>query len=375
MKIIQILNGKANPDSQNGVNNVVHSLATSLLDNSVEVEVWGITKTPQNISHKCGYSLRLFKQTAARFQLSPELRLALSKLDKSCIVHFHSGFIPEYFSISKALKKQGIRWVISPHSAYIANLLPIKKALKSFYFKYIEWHFLKNAYAVVATGESEKYGVIQRLQKGKLVMIPNGLSQSGIESQTPANPKKNNHILFGCYGRLDIRQKGLDILLAGFKEYILAGGEGELWFIGGGRDLGKLKMICSDKVIRDKVKFLGPLFGTAKLNAQRKVDVAVHPSRWEGFPLCILEMASLSIPLIVSRHTNFSKYVDQWNSGQSLHENSSSCLAKAMAQSQESFNSNKLGEIGENALRMVNAEFVWSKIASRHLLEVYGNLK
>jgi len=47
MRVIHVVLGKANPDRMNGVNQVVHHLATEQVERGDEVEVWGITADPE----------------------------------------------------------------------------------------------------------------------------------------------------------------------------------------------------------------------------------------------------------------------------------------------------------------------------------------
>ena len=46
MEIIHLILGKANPNRMNGVNKVVHELATTQVEKGISAEVWGITDNP-----------------------------------------------------------------------------------------------------------------------------------------------------------------------------------------------------------------------------------------------------------------------------------------------------------------------------------------
>ena len=46
MEIIHIILGKANPERMNGVNKVVHEMASNQTQRGYEVMVWGITTNP-----------------------------------------------------------------------------------------------------------------------------------------------------------------------------------------------------------------------------------------------------------------------------------------------------------------------------------------
>lgn len=107
MKTIHILKGKANPNTMNGVNKVVHHLATEQLRLGAEAEVWGITSTPTEIRHQHDYPLRLFPATRNRFIPSKPLQEALYALSPDhTIAHLHSVFLPELYGVSRILKKE-----------------------------------------------------------------------------------------------------------------------------------------------------------------------------------------------------------------------------------------------------------------------------
>ena len=66
-KIIHLVKGRADPSSSNGVNGVVHTLATIQQKKSFDVEVWGITENTHLTKHEHIYPLHLFKPTIFPF--------------------------------------------------------------------------------------------------------------------------------------------------------------------------------------------------------------------------------------------------------------------------------------------------------------------
>ena len=97
----------------NGVNKAVHYLATEQHGSGCDVEVWGITATPENISHEHKYPLRLFQISRFRFRLTQKLRDALLSLPHETVVHLHSVFTPEFYVSSCLLSKVKVHWVVN----------------------------------------------------------------------------------------------------------------------------------------------------------------------------------------------------------------------------------------------------------------------
>ncbi len=370
MKIIHILLGKANPNSMNGVNKVVHYLAKNQKLLEHDSEVWGITNTPHVIRHKPTYPLRLFKSSSFRFMLSKELKQAVNALEPGVVIHFHSVFIPEIFAISRRLAQKGIPWVLTPHGGYNSNSLSQNKIFKAIYIKLFENNLVRGAKIIHAIGRAEVSSIKKRFKVQKVVLIPNGQELGDLAFTTGFVERKTRPV-FGFCGRLASNHKGLDLMIAGFSEYRKNGGEGQLWIIGDGPDRENLEAMCDELGVSDVVKFLGPKFREDKLNLLRHMDVFVHTSRWDVIPTAVLEASGMKLPLILSDETNMTSFVQRWGCGLILEKNNPDEIAKAMGLMQNLFKKDGLNEMGKNSRLMVETEFQWPKIATNLVDNAY----
>jgi glycosyltransferase involved in cell wall biosynthesis len=371
MKIVHILLGKANPNRMIGVNKVVHSLATEQRRQGVDVEVWGITSTPESVSHTHEYRLRLFKPGRPRLLPTSEITKAVSSLEKNTVVHFHSVFVPELYAVSRVLKKRGVHWVLTPHSGYNPRSMAHRRLLKKVYWALFESKLIKGARAIHAIGASEK-GDIQRIVPGKTcALIPNG--QDLHELEFPWQEiKRLRRPVFGYCGRLVVAQKGLDLLLEAFSLYLATGGTGELWLVGDGPDRGRLERTIRRLGLGDRVRLLGAMFGSEKLNRLAHMDVFVHTSRWDVIPTAVLEAAGLGRPLLLSRETNLGESVEHHGAGVVLSENSAEKIASAMETLSQAYIERWLDAMGTRARNMIEREFSWTTIVNRLHDEVYA---
>lgn len=368
MKIVHLLLGKANPNSMNGVNKVVHHIATRQFRAGHDVEVWGITATPQKIRHQHEYPLRLFKSVKMRFFLSKPLKHALNSLQSNDIVHMHSVFLPELYSASRILRCNGVPWVVTPHGGYARESMKKNWFAKRVYVALFEIRFLSQASVLHAIGASE-VGDIKRLcQPQKIVLIPNGQDLEEVVYTPKPLPVVEGPI-FGFCGRL-ARPKGLDLLIESFASYKKQGGRGRLWLIGDGEDRTKLENQAKRLKVAEAVEFLGPKFGDEKLNLIAHMDVFVHTSMWDVTPTAVLEAAALSRPLLISKETNLGKYIASHNAGVVLSENTPARIAQALQSFEKDVESGSASAIGGNARSMIETEFDWARIASR-LVEAY----
>ncbi|MGC9157423.1 MAG: glycosyltransferase family 4 protein [Terracidiphilus sp.] len=360
MKIVHILKGKANPETLNGVNRVVHWMATSQTRLGHEVEVWGLAESMTPPPQERVYRLRLFPLTRLRVTLGQGIRTALDRLEADAWVQFHSVFIPEYPAIARLLKRRGQAYGITPHGGYARGVLARNRWRKSVYIACREARYLRGAAWVQAIGESE----IQDLRKlspgARVVLIPNG--QEPLKAPW-AEPVGAERPLFGYCGRLAMKSKGLDLLIAGFADYKAKGGTGELWLIGDGEDRARLERQAEESCARSHMRFFGARYGEEKLKFLAGFDVFLHSSRWEGIPTTCLEAAALGRPLVVSRETNLAGYVERGAAGLVLEETSVAGVSNALDRVRLLYESHRLEGIGQNACSLIAKDFSWGKNA------------
>ncbi len=378
MKIVHILLGKPRPTAMVGPSKVIHKIATKQLEVGQDVEVWGITKTPDMIEHTPKYVIRLFKAPWIRFWPIPGMQEAVRSLPICAVVHFHSVFIPEYFTVSRMLLRRGIPWIVSPHGGYSPEGLKRNWLMKKIYTFFFESHLLAEAAAIHAVGISEITDVRRIAMVRRVVLIPNGQDLDDvaeIEAGEGDVPKirKDDRPAFGFCGRLATRHKGLDLLIDGFAKYRTNGGKGTLWLVGDGKDRSRLHNQVKQAGLGSSVRFCGALHGAAKFKYLEQLDVFVHTSRWEGLPIAVLEAASLSKPLLVSRETNLGDYVDRHGAGLVLTANTPTQIAEAMCRMSVMFDEGVLNAIGKGALQMIREDLNWDS-ASKKLLALYETI-
>jgi len=369
MEIIHIILGKANPNRMNGVNKVVNSLATYQTELGYNVSVWGITKNPVHDYPKRNYTTLLFKETS-KFFLPDGIKNAISKKYLNTVFHFHGGFITQFILISKIILNAGFRYVFTPHGSYNTIAMERSNWKKKLYINLFERAFVKNAKVLHFIGESEIAGAKKLFHFKKYQLVPNG--QNIEEITIPKVSRNENPIpIFGFCGRLDIKTKGLDILLKGFAEYhVFKGFKGELWLIGDGDEKAELVRLAQNLNIANQVKFLGSLYGKEKIEKMNQLDYFMLTSRNEGLPGVVLEASVLGVPCIVSKATNMGDYIQQHNAGIALKKNTPLAVANAMQTASIWKHNGKINRLKENAKSMVENQFNWKKIV-QNLEQVY----
>jgi len=363
VRIVHILLGKANPESMNGVNKVVHHLATEQVRAGHAVEVWGLTNQAQrHPDREYNYELHLIPVTRVRFLASASLDSHLRSLQPGNWVQLHSVFIPEYWHIARRIRASGLRFGVTPHGGYSKHVIARGRLKKMLYLTTVDMAVLRRASLIHAIGATEVSDIRQLVPSANVALVPNGQHSIDVEENQGAAHAAVRPVFAFC-GRLAMRHKGLDLLLQGFHEYLTAGGEGSLWLIGDGPDRVELESTVEERGLGPSVTFYGARFGTEKLGLLCAADVFVHTSRWDGIPTAVLEAAALGLPLLISRETNLGDSVSEHKAGVVLDDNTPPGIAKGLKQAAAWLAEGMAMELRQNARKMVAARFSWSAVS------------
>ena len=112
-------------------------------------------------------------------------------------------------------------------------------------------------------------------------------------------------------GRLDVRQKGLDILAAAIRRNASRLGDWTFLFVGAGEGQAGLAQLSSD--LAGRVDIRCSAWSDAPHAVLAAADLLLMPSRWEGVPLVMLEAMTYAIPILASEIDVFQDYLPQAN--------------------------------------------------------------
>jgi len=358
MEIIHLVLGKANPDRMNGVNRVVHQLATQQVHQGRNVSVWGITKdTTRNFEERT-FKTELFPAMRNPFGISPALRKAIgSKKGTDVVFHLHGAWVPVYASLARLFKREGIRFVLTGHGGYNSIAMMRSRWMKHIYFHLFESTVLTHAHKIHSIGESEVDGLSRIYPNTKSLLLPYGFTPNESEQTRTPNPEG---FTIGFVGRLDTYTKGLDLLIRAFEEFQKTENNSKLWIVGDGPGRADLDRYIAQHGVRNVVLW-GSKFGKDKDQLMSQMHVFTHPSRNEGLPASVLEAAAMGIPVVVSRATNVAADVEAYGAGMALAENTAEGLTKAFIHLNH-LDPNSMNTMSEQAKTMVADAFSWNRI-------------
>jgi glycosyltransferase involved in cell wall biosynthesis len=241
--------------------------------------------------------------------VAPEMIVKLWKiLEDFDIVHVHFGrqLYDAFFGLGG--KKICTPYVLQAHGAlpHIGRM----RRTKIVYDKLFGWRTIRNASKVIALNcvEAEQYKAIG-VPEEKIAIIPNGIDFSEYADLPPKGsfkrkfniPEDRKIILY--LGRIH-KIKGIDVLVKAYAHLKNEMNVNDAVLVVAGPDdgfLNEVKSLTYNLGIADSVLFTGPLYGRDKLEAFVDSEIYVLPSRYETFPMTILEAYACGKPIIASK--------------------------------------------------------------------------
>ncbi|MEW5843891.1 MAG: glycosyltransferase family 4 protein [Bacteroidota bacterium] len=139
-------------------------------------------------------------------------------------------------------------------------------------------------------------------------------SKSAMRSQLGV---MHDDILIGYVGRMDFREKGIDILIEAFKLLKKECSNIRLILVGGGKDLKTIMKMNSDEDLGILIKEPDENV----FNIFQCIDLFVLPSRIDPFPYVMMEAAALNIPIVASRVDGIPEFIDDGVGGLLFEKN------------------------------------------------------
>lgn len=345
MRLLHITATHLNPEG--GVPVVLKSLvqAQNKLDN-FEARVASLCAETEKINSKYFDDLREKNFEKYVEEYNPDIAI------------LHSFYYVEYCKISRILKRKKIPYFIEPHGSFGKASMQKSKIKKMIANNTIFRGQIKNATGFIFLNEAEKKDSVY---KGKReIIIPNGIDVKEI---------RRDIIQKGMYkiyyiGRYDINHKGLDYLLEALKILEKKGKKFSLEFWGKGDS--KDQHYIQDSIIglhNINVQFHGPIGKKEKDYELEQIGPMILTSRYEGFPMTVLEAWAYGNPCIITPGTNVAEEAETNNVGwitQLDPKQIAECIEKALKcyeRSREKYI--------KNCKKYVQEHYSWEIIAAK----------
>ena len=251
-------------------------------------------------------------QSLRRIYRAPDLGVALDReIGQFDVVHTHGVFLWPLWRAARAASRAHVPYVVSPRGMMEEGLIRQKSPLlKSLWIAAIERRNLEGAHAVHVTSpreasELEAFGFSLR----SLVEIPNGVDEAPQPAPllSPALQEAVGEDPFALFlGRIEWK-KGLDRLIDAMS---LA--PGVKLVIAGNDDHGYQRFVEARAIgrgVRDRVQFVGPVFGSDKNALLGAAKLLALTSYSENFGNVVLEALSNSCPVLLTREVGLAPAV------------------------------------------------------------------
>lgn len=244
--------------------------------------------------------------------------LSIKKLPQAYVnpdlVVFEGLYFKEYVSFAKELEKKAIPYVIVPRSSLTRQALHNHARIKKWIaHKLFLNRFINNAWRIQYLTQKEADDSVSNF-KVPYFILPNGTNTP--EKIKESYSKGKIHAVF--IGRLELYQKGLDLLLDAInicKDRLRVAGF-VLSIYGPHRyDYLTIKRYVIEKRIDDIVHVYDEISGEDKQNVLLQSDLFVLTSRFEGHPMGLLEALSYGLPCLVTEGSNMLEEVNKSNAG------------------------------------------------------------
>ena len=267
--------------------------------------------------------------------------------------------------LAREAQKKGIPYIIVPRGCMTRQAFNNKsKWKKVIAHPFIFDAFIKNALAIQYLSEQERDNS-RKIINPAYFIIPNGISiPKAIKKQYTKDRIRGVFV-----GRIDIYQKGLDLLLQAISEVQeeLRNNHFTLAIYGPeNNDTKKLHEMINDYGVGDFVFVHGSVVGEQKKKVLLDSDVFFLTSRSEGVPMGLLEALSYGVPAFVTTGTgqrdNIEKYNAGWGCDFSVQEMTKS-LIKMLS------SSGQINQMGDSAISLAK-EFDWGRLAKQFHEEI-----
>ncbi len=290
-----------------------------------------------------------------------KIKEILRKVD---IVIFHGIYLPRIWKFYYKYIKGKKPYIILPHGSMSFEVQK-KNNFKKFFFNHLlVYKFTRNAKAIQFLSENEK-DLSNPVFYSRHYVIGNGISKKRKFYKQKQSAGLN--ILY--IGRMDIYNKGLDLLLEAVKNQKNYLFKNQIKILLYGPDTGHAKQEIQEYISKyelSQVLYIGnEIFGIEKEKLLLSCDYFIQTSRTEGMPMGVLEALSYGIPLLVTRGTGFKREVELYKCG-IASENTVESIEELLYLS-EKYKEDTY-EMSQNALKC-SEKYYWDSIVEKTLLQ------
>ena len=295
---------------------------------------------------------------------APELSAVISACD---VLHVHAVWPPSGLLAAREARRLGRPYVLTAHGQLNHAALR-RKRLKKLFGRYVAGYdqMIRHAGCVQFLNEAEKAAALGPKRRGHDLVISNGVDPSEFSDLPERGAFRRRvpglgsapFILF--LARLH-PQKSPMTLLSAFERLQTANPELHLVFVGPDQgELAGLRGRTASAGLESRVHVVGPVLGSARIEALRDAAVFCLPSVQEGQSVAVLEALAAGTPCVLTTTCDFNDVVTA-RCGLVVPRD-----PRALADALDTvLRAGEREQMGERGRALVFGHFTWEAVAKR----------
>lgn len=254
------------------------------------------------------------------------LRPALERFRPE-VAHVTSLLIPAHQAWVGTLRRARVPYVVSPHgllnpigtNVRFGGKVALRHRiwLKKSFSRLVDLPLLRGAAGLHAQSAFERE-LLAGLGLENIVTVPLGVDDDWVDGNAAGTREQHTPTTFSYLGRIDLFHKGLDLVIAGFRELARRGLDKEARLIIAGSDVGDsreraLRAIREAELANAEIR--GPAWGSDKQRLWEESDYFLGIFRFAGMARATAEALGHGIPVIASRESNWGDWVRRHDTG------------------------------------------------------------
>jgi glycosyltransferase involved in cell wall biosynthesis len=318
LRVIHIVHGKANPESENGISRVVYYLNKYEKIHGVQSQIWAIVDgVREHFTHRRDEHVvvECFPRLRWPWGNRDIVQALLAQKGKIDLVHFHLIWFYDKNIIADALHRAAIPYIVTTHGTYTTNhAYTGKRRIARWLY---ELDYLNKATEIHTVNREEGTGLQKYGYRGRSFVAYNGIADDEVpvvrRSDFFAGKPYANKIKLAWVGVLRDDKNLVSLIRAvsmlppavrDCVAIICVGPD----YRGNAQRYAALAAELGCAVNFD---FVGPLYGQAKYDAIQSADAYVMPSFTEGFSMSILDAMACGKPCLLTAGCSMNYFHDK----------------------------------------------------------------
>lgn len=287
---------------------------------------------------------------------------------KKDLIIFHGVYNIKYLFLYNKIKQNKTPYIIIPHCSLTKISLNQSKFKKKV-FNYFAKKFYADALAIGFLNEEERENSIE--VNKNYIYLPNGVN---LPKKIEKLSKDKSEISIMYLSRIDIYHKGVDLFLEALglikSELLNKKIKINIYGDGNNKNMKFFYNKIKELEIGDIINYNGRVENIKKEKAFLENDIFILTSRFEGFPIAILEALSYGIPCILTEGTNMKSMIQKYGSGW-ICEGESKKISEKILEAINDYKNNRSRYI-ENSLKN-SEDYELKKVVNKQIL-IYESL-